>query len=68
MKLSFSISTFNALAYLFAISEKLFHENMQKILRTTHNLFNNWGKSKPSGQKTVLFLMPRCTIRSLVLH
>jgi len=29
---------------------------MYKTLRTTHNLFNNWGKSKPSAQKTVPFL------------
>jgi len=27
--------------YFFAISEKLLHENMQKTLRTTQNLFNN---------------------------
>jgi len=26
------------------------------MLRITHNLFNNWGKPKPSGKKTVLFL------------
>jgi len=30
VKLSFHISTFNALTYFFAISEKLLHENMQK--------------------------------------
>ena len=40
MKLSFLVSTFNAHTYFFAISEKLSHENMQKILRTTQNLFN----------------------------
>jgi len=41
MKLSFPVSTFNAHMYFFAISEKRFHENMQKTLRTTQNLFNN---------------------------
>jgi len=30
MKLSFTVSTFNAHKYFFAISEKLLHENMQK--------------------------------------
>jgi len=30
---------------------------MQKTLRTTHNLFNNWGKSKPSDKQTVPFVM-----------
>jgi len=68
MKLSFSVSTFNAHTHLFAISENLFHQNMQKTLRTTQRLFNNWGKSKPSGKKTVLFLMRSCSIQSLVLH
>jgi len=68
MKLSFLVSTFNAHMYFFAISEKLPHENMQKILRTTQNLFNKWGKSKPSFQKAVLFLMRSCSIQSLVLH
>jgi len=56
MKLSFLASTFNAHTYFFTISEKLPHENMQKILRTTRNLFNKWGKSKPSCQKAVFFL------------
>jgi len=28
----------------------------EKTLRTTQNLFNNWGKSNPSGKKTALFL------------
>jgi len=46
MKLSFLISTFNAHKYFFAISKKLLHENMQKTLRTTQNLFNNWGQIK----------------------
>jgi len=41
---------------------------MQKTLKTTQNLFNSWGKSKPSGQKTVLFLMWSCSIQCLVLH
>jgi len=41
---------------------------MQKTLRSTHNLFNNWGKSKPGGQKTVHFLVRSCSIQSLVLH
>jgi len=68
MKLSFPISTFYAHTYFFAISEKLLHENMQKTLRTTQNLFNNWGKSKPSCQKTLLFLMRSCSIQSLDLH
>jgi len=68
VKLSLPVSTFNAHTYFFAISEKLLHKNMQKTLRTTHNLFNNWGKSKPSGQKTVLFLMRCCSIQCLVLH
>jgi len=62
MKLSFPISTFNAHTYFFAISEKLLHENMQKTLRTTHNLFNNRGKSKASSMKTVPFLMRSCSI------
>ena len=30
MKLSFPVNTFNAHTYFFAISEKRFHENMQK--------------------------------------
>ena len=68
MTLSFLVSTFNAHTYFFAISEKHSHENMQKILRTTHNLFDKWGKSKPSGQETVLFLMRSCSIQSFVLH
>jgi len=50
MKLSFAISTFNAHTFFFARSEKLWHENKQKAQRTTNNLFNNWGQSKPSGQ------------------
>jgi len=68
MKLRFPVSTFNAHMYFFAISEKLLHENMQKTLITTQNLFNNWGKSKPSGHKTIPFLMRSCSIQSLVLH
>jgi len=68
MKLSLPIGAFNAHTYFVAISGKLLHENMQKTLRTTHNLFNNWGESKPSGQKTVLFLMRSCSIQSLVSH
>jgi len=43
MKLNFLVSTFNANMYFFAISEKLSHENKQKILRTTPNLFNKLG-------------------------
>jgi len=39
---------------------------MQKLLRTTQNLFNKWGKSKSSCQKAVLFRS--CSIQSLVLH
>jgi len=35
MRLGFLVSTFNAHTYILAISEKLSHENMQKILRTT---------------------------------
>jgi len=68
MKLSFLVSTFYAHTYFFAISEKLSHENTQKILRTTQNLFNKRGKSKPCCQKAVLFLMRSCSIQSLVLH
>jgi len=68
MKLSFPVSTFNAHTYFCAISEKLSHENMQKIPRTTQNLFNKWGKSKPSCQKAVIFLMESCSALSLVLH
>jgi len=68
MKLSFLVGTFNAHTYFFARSEKLSHENMQKILRTTQNLFNKWGKSKPSCEKAVVFLMRSCSIQSLVLH
>jgi len=56
MKLSFPVSTFNAHTYVFAISEKLCMKICKKTLRTTKNLFNKWGKSNPSGQKTVLFL------------
>jgi len=40
MKLGFPVSTFNAYTYFFAISEKLLHDNMYKIRRTTQNLFN----------------------------
>jgi len=40
MKFSFSISTFNEHAYFFAISKKILHENMQRTLRTTKNVFN----------------------------
>jgi len=68
VKLSFLVSTFNAHTYFFAISEKLLHQNMYKTLRTTQNSFNNWGKSKPNGQKAMLFLMRSCSIQSLVLH
>jgi len=50
------------------MSEKRLHENMQKTLRTTHNLFSNWAKSTPSGKKTVPFLMRSCSIQCLVLH
>jgi len=35
VKLSFPISTFNAHTYVFVISEKLLHENIQETLRTT---------------------------------
>ena len=45
-KLSFPISTLNVRAYFPAISGKLLHTNMQKTLRTTQSLFNNWGKIK----------------------
>jgi len=38
MKLCFPISTFNAHAHFFAISEKLLHENMQKTLRIAQNM------------------------------
>jgi len=38
MKLSFPVSTFNAHTHLFAISEKLLHENMQKNT-TNHTEF-----------------------------
>jgi len=41
---------------------------MYKTQGTTQNLFNNWGKSKPNGQKTVLFLLRSCSIQSLMLH
>jgi len=41
---------------------------MNETLRTTHNLFDNWGKSQSNGQKTVLFVMRSCGIQSLVLH
>jgi len=41
---------------------------MQKMLRTTQNLFNKWEKSKPSCQKAVIFLMRSCSIQSLMLH
>jgi len=40
-EIKFPYSAFNAHTYFFAISEKLLHENMQKTLRSTHNLFNN---------------------------
>jgi len=59
MKLSFPISAFKAHTYFFAISEKRLHENMQKTLRTTLSWIYSTteDKSKPSGKKTVLFLM-----------
>jgi len=41
MKLSFHICKFNAHVHFIAISERRLHENMQKTLTTTHNLFNN---------------------------
>jgi len=68
MKLCFPIRTFNAHAYVFAISEKRLHEKKQKTLRTTQNLFKNWGKIKANGKKTVHFLMRSCSIQSLLLH
>jgi len=55
MKLRFPVSTFNAHAYFCAISEKRLHENMQKILRTTQNLFNNWGKIKAKRSENRYF-------------
>jgi len=44
------------------------HENIQKTLRTTQNLCNKRGKSKPSCDKAVLFLLRSCITESLVLH
>jgi len=41
IKLGFPISTFNAHTYFVARSEKRLHENKQKTLITTNNLFNN---------------------------
>jgi len=63
MKLSFPISTFNAHTYFFAISEKRLHENMQKTLRTTHNLFNNWGNNKARRSENSYF---SCVVASKV--
>jgi len=51
MKLSFPISTFNAHTYFFVISEKHLRENMQKTLRTTKNLFNNWENQSQAVRK-----------------
>jgi len=51
MKLSFPISTFNAHTYFFARSEKRLHENKQKTLRTTKNLFYNWENQSQAVRK-----------------
>jgi len=67
MKLSFPISTFNVHTYFFAISEKRLHENMQKTLRTTLNLFNNWGKIKAKRSENSSFSHV-VESQSLVLH
>jgi len=48
--------------------KKLLNKNLQNILRTTYNLFNNWRKNAASTQKTFLFLMRSCSIHILVLH
>jgi len=55
MKLSFPISTFNAHTHFFARFEKLLHENMQKELRTTKNLFNNWEFQSQAVRKQFFF-------------
>jgi len=56
MKLSFSVSTFNAHTYFFARSEQLLHENKQKTLRTTNNnLFNNWENRSQAVRKQFFF-------------
>jgi len=55
MKLSFPISTFNVHTYFFAISEKLLHENKQKTLTTTKNLFNNWQNQSQAVRKQLFF-------------
>jgi len=68
MKLNFAISTFNVHTYYFARSEKLLHENKQKTLRTTNNLFNNGENQSQVVRKTVFFLMRSCSIQRLVLH
>jgi len=54
-KLSFAISTFNAHTYCFARSEKLLHENRQKALRTTNNLFNDWENQSQAVRKQFFF-------------
>jgi len=51
----FALPPADAHAYFFAIAEKLLHENMQKTLRTTHNLFNNWGKIKAKRSENSYF-------------
>jgi len=56
MKLSFPISTFNAHTYVFAKFAKYLHENMQKTLRTTQNLFNNWENQSQAIRKQFFFL------------
>jgi len=57
MKLGFPVSTFNAHTYVFAISQKLLHENTQKNAEN-HTIYLTTGeKSKPSGQKIVLCFM-----------
>jgi len=55
MKLCFPISAFNAHTYFFLISEKRLHENMQKTLRTTLNLFNNRGQIKAKRSENSSF-------------
>jgi len=48
--------------------KKLLHNILQKMLRTTYNLFNKWENSTASDQKTFHFLIRSCCIQILALH
>jgi len=65
----FPICTFNAYAYFFIISEKTSYIKIYKKYYEPHRIYlTTEEKPKPSGQKTVPFLMQSCSIQILVLH